>query len=249
MLIDYEEKTYLFYEAVDGVKGHIEVSEVQQDCSISDSVIVLKDTCHYSYPFVFSYNDIWYMVPESSEVEEVRLYKALEFPYKWEMCRILLKGKYVDTTIFEDKGKLYLLTFEIKGITESVKPKAFRFFLNDTEAKLEEIPWDSYNELQVRGAGQITKRNNVLLRPAQVSAEYRYGDALVFNEIDEVDEKYTEHQVFCLNPENIRVKKRYVNGLHTYTVSEEYEAIDIRCRDFDICKPFRKILQNLKRKL
>ena len=106
MLVDTDDKTYLFYEAVLGNKGHIEVAEVLDDCTLGDPVVILQDDCHYSYPFVFRYNDEWYMIPESSAVTEVRLYRAAAFPEKWELSTVLLHEKAVDTTVFEQNGKL-----------------------------------------------------------------------------------------------------------------------------------------------
>lgn len=246
MLIDYEGKTYMFFEAVDGVKGHIEVCEIKEDCSISKPITILSDDCHYSYPFVFLHDGNWYMIPESSEANEVRLYKAVEFPYRWEKIAVLLKGKYVDTTIFEDNYKLYLLTFETDGVTECVKPRAFKFFLNDTNSKLEEIPWTYYDKLQVRGAGQVINLGNELIRPAQISTEHRYGDAVAFYKIDKLDGIYREGLKSILHIDDIKINRRYVDGLHTYSVSEKFETVDIRCRDFDFGKILRKIRKKFK---
>ena len=76
MLIDYESKTYLFYEAVDGNHGRIEVAEINEDCTVGEPTVLLSGECHYSYPFVFSHDGEYYMIPESSAANEVRLYKA-----------------------------------------------------------------------------------------------------------------------------------------------------------------------------
>ena len=43
MLIDEEDKTYLFYEAVEGDKGHLEVAEVGDDCRLKNVHIILKE--------------------------------------------------------------------------------------------------------------------------------------------------------------------------------------------------------------
>ena len=83
MLVEANGKTYLFYEAVLGDKGHIEVAEVKNDCTLGETKIVLQDECHYSYPFVFQYNGVWYMIPESSQDKTIRLYKSVDFPAQW----------------------------------------------------------------------------------------------------------------------------------------------------------------------
>ena len=45
-----------------------------------------------SYPQVFKWGDEFYMVPETVAAYEVRLYKALEFPFKWVFVKTLMKG-------------------------------------------------------------------------------------------------------------------------------------------------------------
>lgn len=247
MLADCGGKTYLFYEAVEGTKGHIAVREVKEDCSLGDPVVILKDENHYSYPFVFFCRDAWYMIPESSSANEIRLYKARSFPCEWEKVCILAHGQYVDTTVFEDSGSLYLLTYEINGITECVIPKAFRFHLEQDACSLEEIPWPVFDELKVRGAGPVMHTGTGLVRPAQVSTAHRYGDAVAFCSIDECREEYAEHIRSVLTADSVKTGKPFVDGLHTYCASAGFEAIDVRCRDFDIGKPLRKLFQYLKR--
>ena len=65
ILVDHEGKTFLFYEAVKGDKGRIEVAEVQDDCTLGKRTVILEDEYHYSYPFVFRHEDVWYMIPSS----------------------------------------------------------------------------------------------------------------------------------------------------------------------------------------
>lgn len=150
VLVDYDNKTYLFYEAVERDKGYIAVCEVNEDCSLSSPVPILRDEHHYSYPLVFSADDSWYMIPESSSAGEARLYKAKHFPYEWEVDRVLLKGRYVDTTIFIGDTVDYLLTFESNKTSECVIPKVFEFSLKDPEKDICSLNWTEFDELKVR---------------------------------------------------------------------------------------------------
>ena len=241
ILVDAENKTYIFYETVIGDKGHIEVAEVLDDCSLSTPRIVLKDECHYSYPFVFCYKGTWFMIPESSAVSEVRLYRSMSFPEKWELCSVLLFEKAVDTTVFSQNDQLYLLTFFIQGVSEKVEPHAYKLTPFGRTFKLEEIPWKIFDKLQVRGAGPIFKVNSKLYRPAQISQEQRYGDGLVFYEIDITDD-YQEKRVGEMMPTDLTVRGYYADGLHTYCRSKKFEAIDVRCCVVNYFKPVYKIL-------
>ncbi len=246
ILVDDGSRTWLFYEAVSNDQGRIEVAEVFSDCSLSEPTIILQDSGHYSYPFVFNYENRWFMIPESSSAKEVRLYESIDFPYKWTMKNILLKERAVDTTVFEHEGNIYLETFLPDSSTERVAPHIYKVtdLLNNTV--LNEIQWEQYDALRVRGAGPLFCEEDQLIRPAQISEEYRYGDALAFFRIENSD-PYKEVQVGTLTSVGILGTKGYVDGLHTYCRSNNFEAIDIRRRDFDFFKVPKSILRKFRK--
>lgn len=240
ILVDDGDKTWLFYEAVLGDHGHIEVARVLEDCTLGKPQVVLQDDCHYSYPFVFRHENNWYMIPESSAASQVRLYRAVEFPAKWELCRVLLPERAVDTTMFERNGQMYLLTYLPEPGSERVTPGAYRLELRDDGAKLSPIPWETYDQLQVRGAGPVFSEGEEQYRPAQISREQRYGDGLAFCRIGD-PEGYEETPACKMGPEHLKIRGCYADGLHTYCRSERFEAIDIRVGTVDFAKPFKKL--------
>lgn len=71
--------------------------------------IVLDEPFGLSYPYVFKWNNNFYMIPESHQAESVRLYKAVSFPTKWAFVGNLLQGdKYVDSSVFYYNNKWWL---------------------------------------------------------------------------------------------------------------------------------------------
>ena len=240
MLVDNGDRTWLFYEAVRGDKGRIEAAEVLAGCRIGEPTVILEDDCHYSYPFVFSANGNWYMIPESSAAGEIRLYRAAEFPFKWELQTVLLKERAVDTTVFRLKDRFWMLTFVLDNATERVYPKAYTVTdWNAPEPK--EVPWPEFDPLRVRGAGPVMFDGERPLRPAQISTERRYGDGLVFYSV-EPSENYRERSSFEVLGKSVAAKGYFADGLHTYSSSRGYEAIDIRCREAEPFKLLKRIL-------
>lgn len=71
---------------------------------------VLEEDFHLSYPYVFRWKDDFYMIPETYETDSIRLYKANPFPHQWVFVKELLHGTFVDSSIFEFRGKWYLFT-------------------------------------------------------------------------------------------------------------------------------------------
>lgn len=247
LLVDDGDNTFMFYEAVSNGKGHIEAASINNDCSVGEPSVLLKDDCHYSYPFVFKYRDEWYMIPESSSACEVRLYKAAHFPYEWDLSDIILREKAVDTTVFEASDGLIMLTYyiDLSG-TEFVTPHAFRLTIDGGKCSCEELKWPSYDGYKVRGAGGVFTADGKRFRPAQLNSEFSYGNGIVFNEITVDSGVFSEAPVSQMLSDSVACDGGYFDGLHTYSRSKRFEAIDIRCREFDALKVAKKLL-NRKR--
>ena len=247
ILAEHNGKTFLFYEAVNHDHGRIEVAEVLTDCSLGKPTVILEDDCHYSYPFVFRWQGSWYMIPESSASNQVRLYRSVDFPTKWEMVTVLLQQQAVDTTVFEQDGQLFLLTYLLCPGSERVKPQAYKLTLGE-QNQVTPIEWADYDELKCRGAGPIFRVGGKAIRPAQSSKEDRYGNSVLLYELRNCNQSYSEELKNELTPDRITAKGVWFDGLHTYAVSEHYEAIDIRCRAFDWLKTPRTIWNRVCKK-
>lgn len=71
--------------------------------------VIIDETFHLSYPYVFEWDDDYYLIPESYQDLSVRLYKAVSFPDKWKYVGNLLNGyRYVDPSIFRHKDEWWL---------------------------------------------------------------------------------------------------------------------------------------------
>ncbi len=64
-------------------KGHITLLELDKDGELLQTQKILEKPYHLSYPFVFHYDNHYYMIPETSENRTIELYKCEEFPVKW----------------------------------------------------------------------------------------------------------------------------------------------------------------------
>lgn len=72
--------------------------------------IVLREPWHLSYPFVFEHAGDTWLVPESEAACRVELYRAVDFPWRWERHATLLSGApYGDATLWEADGTWYLI--------------------------------------------------------------------------------------------------------------------------------------------
>jgi hypothetical protein len=67
--------------------------------------IVLAEPFHLSYPFVFEHRGEHFLLPETFEAAQVRLYRATRFPYEWTLDTVLLDGEVIvdASLLFHDR--------------------------------------------------------------------------------------------------------------------------------------------------
>jgi hypothetical protein len=84
--------------------GAIELLRYSPAFDLIERRIVLAEPWHLSYPYVFEGEGETWMLPEAHRSGALTLYRAAEFPYRWEaMARIPLDTIAVDATpLFHD---------------------------------------------------------------------------------------------------------------------------------------------------
>jgi hypothetical protein len=107
-------KWYMFFEVVSKKTKKGEIAFATRGDNFKEWVyqkVIITEPFHLSYPYVFKWNDDWYMVPESYQALSVRLYKAKNFPTDWVFVGTLLSGdEYLDSSLFYYKNKWWLFT-------------------------------------------------------------------------------------------------------------------------------------------
>lgn len=103
---------YMFFEVLNSQtdQGDIGLATSQDGLNWEYQQIVLDEVFHLSYPYVFKHEGEYYMIPESSSVYSVRLYKAKDFPTQWSFVSVLLTGAYFDSTVFQKDGLCWMFT-------------------------------------------------------------------------------------------------------------------------------------------
>nr|GEZ29167.1 glycosyltransferase family protein 64 protein C5-like [Tanacetum cinerariifolium] len=102
---------YLFFETKNSItmQGDIGVARsIDNGASWEQMGVVLDEEWHLSYPYVFDYNGQIYMMPEGSKKGDVRLYRAVDFPLKWKLEKVILKRPLIDSFIMEYESRYWL---------------------------------------------------------------------------------------------------------------------------------------------
>jgi hypothetical protein len=254
-------KIYMFYEAYNKKKkcGEIGVATIINN-NIVDQRIIMKEPFHMSYPFVFTFKNKIYMIPETSSVKKLLLYESVNFPYEWKLRKVLLENTELsDATVLKHQDKMYIFVSKVL----SFSPYNDELLLYSFDKDFNLIPYKNNPIITdsefSRPAGRILENNNKLIRVSQDCSDGEYGKALKFNEILTLSDKsYCEKNISTILPEDIPIKTfKKINGTHTYGKCDGFEVIDLKYSAFDIKKlitfiyrlPYNLILKSIKMQL
>lgn len=165
---------YMFFEVLnqlDGL-GDIALATSRNGFDWGYRCVVLDEPFHLSYPYVFKWNDDYYMIPETSQKYSIRLYQAVDFPTHWKLIKILVDGdSYVDSSIFFLSGTWWMFT-------SSTANNCLRLYhANELIG-----PWVEHcksplivkNKGVARPAGRVVVQNGQIIRFAQ-DCRWGYG--------------------------------------------------------------------------
>ncbi|HJZ60486.1 MAG TPA: hypothetical protein VKE74_36420, partial [Gemmataceae bacterium] len=102
---------HMFLEVMNGRTGRGEIGLAVSPDGLNWKYrqVVLTEPFHLSYPYVFEWRGTHYMVPETYQAGEVRLYEATDFPSRWRRVATLLRGPYlVDASVFRYAGRWWM---------------------------------------------------------------------------------------------------------------------------------------------
>ncbi|MGA2626703.1 MAG: hypothetical protein ABSF63_06540 [Candidatus Bathyarchaeia archaeon] len=204
-------------------KGRIVCFEEGEDHSFGASHVAMELPIHISYPYLLEWKGETYCIPETGQAREVSLYRAQEFPYRWEKAATLIANfPGLDASIFGFEGRWWLTCTNLE---DGEWEKLFIWHADDLTG-----PWrpHSANPVKIsrrssRPAGTPFMHEGTLYRPAQ-DCSNRYGQNVVINRIIRLTtEKFEEEEVTCVKP-----FQPYLEGLHTLSSIDGLTLIDGR---------------------
>jgi hypothetical protein len=190
---------YMFFEVLNARDrlGDIGLATSDDGFNWTYQQIVLDEPFHLSYPYVFKWDEDYYMIPESYQANSVRLYKAVNFPTKWSFVTSLLNGDdYVDSSIFRFDEKWWLFNSSPKGNTLRLY---FADELTGIWAEHPQSPIVRGNANIARPGGRVIVLNGKVFRYTQ-DVEGFYGNQVRAFEITKLTTKNYEEREVRENP-------------------------------------------------
>ena len=246
------DRLYLFYESkYYGQPGVIKMTSTKDLKTWTKPRTVLKEPFHLSYPFVFQEGDVIYMMPETSEAGEVRLYRATDGSLShFIQVATLLKQKedqdiqvsYSDASVYKKDDKYYLMVTIMKNEVNHL----LLYYADSLTGPYTEHPSSPLTKSMKygRNAGCLLENDGKLYRVAQDCVN-RYGDNVHLLTVDQMDERSYHESVLQdqMIPTDIPF---YAEGGHQFNYVCFQDAMIVATdakeyHKFRVAKVFRKI--------
>ena len=164
------ETWHLFFEVMNwrSGRGEIALATSRDGVQWEYQRVVLAEPFHLSYPYVFRHDGDYYLVPESYEAGEVRLYRAVEFPLRWQPVATLLKGEYlVDPSVFRHDGRWWMFVDASPGRGHDTLRLFGAAELTGPWSEHPASPLIEHDAARARPAGRVTQFDGRIIRFAQ----------------------------------------------------------------------------------
>lgn len=235
-------RTWLFVEEFPYATGRgvLSVAEIDADGTVASPRPFLEESCHLSYPQIFSADGEIWMVPETSGRRTVELWRAVAFPDRWEKHAVLVDDADLgDATLLSRDDGWWMFACRREPWCSSWDGLEIR------RAPHLLGPWREIalspakvDVASARPAGAMIVDDGALLRPVQDSAG-GYGRGLALTRVERLDgDGFAEREVKRFRP------PPPLAGLHTWnraaTPRGIVEAMDVFARA-DAFGPVRRL--------
>jgi len=185
-----------------------------------DRALILELDTHLSYPAFIKIEKSIYIYPENSESGKLTLYSYNDTSNEVRPVKNLINEALVDATIFNYKGKYWLLATKVPN----TQGEAFLYVSNSFYDNYTPIGYGPIAEGKSfsRPAGNFIIYKDAIYRPAQNCVK-RYGSGIMVQKIDILTEElYVESNEFSIYPNSFK----YNLGLHTINFNGNVCVVD-----------------------
>lgn len=222
--IELNNLLYVFYEEFVYAKGYADIR-----CAVlNDHLQILEDRpaldtgFHLSFPWVFNYNNQFWMLPEQCCTNTLTLYTSIDFPFVWKPVSVLLEFPVFDCQLFRYNNQWCML-YSVSGDSEnSITHVRFSDSLTDSWMQTPSFSLLS-SDRGARAGGSVFTFNDGLYRVTQNCTD-RYGGSVILKQIHSL----TNSELIENEIREISDISPYSVGFHTLSSAGKYTLADRR---------------------
>lgn len=193
---------------------------------IIDQGTVLDEPFHLSYPNIFKVGEDIFMIPETAENKDIRIYRSAHFPSEWVLHKQLMTDiSAADTNIFRYQDRWWMFTNIDSSDIGDHCSELHIFYANSFDSN----EWKPHSQnpvittaLQARNAGCIIDESG-LYRAFQVQGYNFYGKSTGVAKINRLNpDEYSESIIQFIHPDFIA----NIKGTHHIHSRNQMVAID-----------------------
>ena len=226
-----ENKHFIFVEdySYKNKKGTISVIQIDENDNQKLYENIIDERFHLSFPYVFEHKNNYYMIPETSENNCIKLYKCKNFPNEWEFCHNLISDiQCVDTIMININEKYFLITSQ--GTKDEFSSRLNIFYSEDPLStnwvphKLNPI---YFNINEGRNGGLIRNKNNIYRVSQKFGINYlgdnQYGNEISIRSVENItSEDFKEIIIKNIKPNF----KKNLLGIHSMSGIDGFTVFD-----------------------
>ncbi|MCL5030778.1 MAG: hypothetical protein M1480_17345 [Bacteroidetes bacterium] len=208
---------YMFFEVYNNKnnQGDIGYADSKDGFHWKYERIIIDEPFHLSFPYIFKWENDHYLIPESHQDLSVRLYKAINFPAKWEYVSDLIKGyHFVDPQIAQYKNMWWLFVSTTEDDNLNIY---YSENLTGPWVQHSQSPVIKNNKHIARGGGRILEYKGNLYRYTQ-DCSPTYGIQVFAFEITELTKNSYKEKLVLNRPIVKGSKSGGWNSLGMHTV-------------------------------
>ncbi|WP_019520886.1 glucosamine inositolphosphorylceramide transferase family protein [Faucicola boevrei] len=255
-LVEHNNHLYVFYEALNHtwVKGHLRcrVLDLQMnelDDFAIDDINMLG--CHLSFPQIYYIDNEFYLMPESHENQAIYLFKATDFPKKWQKITQISDQPCIDSVLYFDKnqGRYIIISNNQKTLTRHL------FVSQDLTEHWQKInltdDFIQADNTHQRLGGGVIEIDKTLFLPMQEFDRKEYGKSLFIKHIILPSMENGQAITAWQETTECQIKSQsecYPDGLHTLNISEHYVIVDAKRWGFQPLNFFVRKYRQIRQK-
>lgn len=186
------EHTWVFVEDFNQLtnRAHISVFDAEtafESTNAGSATPCLSEPFHISFPFIFQWQDAWWMAPDTISSGKMRLYRSVSFPEQWRWeWDLAIPSPMVDAVMFEQDGRWWILGTQRSGRSGSYLSQLCAYWA-PTPLSPTWTPHPHNPLVSSRAGGRnggLIRRDHTIFRVAQLNQGDFYGGALSIRHLD-----------------------------------------------------------------